>query len=113
MVLQTAFIPTDLDPARKVEANIVDYGYVSSYRVFEFQIDCKVEGQDAARSFVVRVPVSGPDDTKQLAWVRRFHVILDEARQEPAYLLLDDTHMVACTEARERAHSGQAAAPAS
>lgn len=110
MVLQTTLIPTDLDPARKVEANIVDYGYVSSYRVFEFQVDCKAEGQDELKSFVVRVPVTGPDDTRQLAWVRRFHVILDEQRLEPAYLLLDDTQMVACTEVRERSHVDKASA---
>lgn len=113
MVLQTTLIPTDLDPTRRVEAAIVDYGYVSTYRVFEFQVDCRVVGGDEVQSFVVSVSVTGPNDTRQLAWIRRFHVILDEARLAPAYLLLDDVHMVACTEVRERGHVDAATTPAS
>lgn len=78
---------------------VAEHSY--SGRAFHYQVDCGgIEGHDSPQAFIVSVPVDGPDDAQRLAWFRRSYVILDEERKEPAYLLLDESNLVACTNVR-------------
>ena len=102
IVLQTLKVPDDLAPGRKVQAEIIDYGYEDDFHTFVYQVDCPVKGQDGLKSFIVRVPIDESNDRQALVWIQRFRVILDEQQCEPAYLLLDSDKMIVCTKVNER-----------